>query len=267
MKPISKTAFYCTGARALDARRKRPLCGDVYAERFMDEEAWRIFQPFRRFRGPNASNATRHRILDDLLRARLSRNPELRVVLVGAGFDSRAFRLEGGRWLELDEPQVFAFKEPRLPAASAPNPLLRVPIDFATERLADKLAPFAEAGPVAVVVEGVLMYLPEEEIHRLVATLRAAFPRLEILCDVMTNEFFEKYSRPIHEKIRALGASFRLPEHPLEEIFADEGLRQTERHSVLVRVAELGGVPFPFRPLVRWLRAFREGYSIRVFAP
>src|SRR6476659_5669333 len=103
MKPVSRTAFYCTGVRALDARRPQPACGDQYAGRFMDEDAWRAFEPFRHFTGPNASNATRHRIIDDLLRERLSADRERRIILIGAGFDSRAFRLSGGRWLEVDE--------------------------------------------------------------------------------------------------------------------------------------------------------------------
>lgn len=265
MKPISKTAFYCTGVRALDARSPRPICGDVYAERFMDEEAWRIFEPFRGFRAPNASNAARHRILDDLLRARLAADPERRIAIVGAGFDSRAFRLAGGRWVEADEPQVFAWKEPRLPAADCPNRLARVAVDFAAERLEERLAPYADERPATVVVEGVLMYLAEEEIRALLRALRSLYPRLEVACDVMTNEFFEKFARPIHAKIRGLGASFRLPATPIAEIFRQEGLPETSCASVVGRAKELGAVDLPTRILFRLSRTFREGYSIRTF--
>ncbi len=81
MNPVSRTAYYCTGVRALDARSRAPFCGDRYAERFMDDEAWRLFAPFRRFHAPNGSNVVRHRMIDDLLRARLAAHPHLRVVL------------------------------------------------------------------------------------------------------------------------------------------------------------------------------------------
>jgi O-methyltransferase involved in polyketide biosynthesis len=74
-------------------------------------------------------------------------------------------------------------------------------VDFAGERLADRLAPFSDAGPVAIVVEGVLMYLGEARIRQLLQALRTTFPRGEIVCDVMTQEFFNRYSRGIHEKI------------------------------------------------------------------
>ncbi|MEO8677816.1 MAG: class I SAM-dependent methyltransferase [Vicinamibacterales bacterium] len=267
MKPVSKTAFYCTGVRALDARKPQPACGDQYAERFMDDEAWRVFEPFRGFVGPNISNAARARIIDDLLRERLAANPGLLVVLIGAGFDSRAFRLTGGRWLEVDEPQVFAWKEPRLPAGDSPNPLTRLAVDFASERLADRLQPFANPGAVVVVIEGVLMYLGEPRIHELLQTVRATFPRAEILCDVMTVAFFNRFSREIHEKIRDLGASFTLPERPLEAVFADEGYTQTLQTSIPRHSTALRQMPFMMRVAARLIPEFGTGYTVRVFTP
>jgi methyltransferase (TIGR00027 family) len=267
MKPVSNTAFYCTGVRAVDARRAQPICGDQYAERFMDDRAWAIFEPFRQFIGPLISNASRARIIDDLLRERLAANPNTLVVLIGAGFDSRAFRLTGGRWLEVDEPQVFAWKEPRLPAAESPNALTRLSVDFSTEKLVNRLQPFAEPGPVVVVVEGVLMYLDEPRIRELLQAIRATFPRGEVLCDVMTLAFFNRFSRPIHEKIQDLGASFALTERPLEQLFAEEHFRQTQQISIGRHAPALKLMPFPMRVTVRLMPVFATGYTVRVFAP
>jgi methyltransferase (TIGR00027 family) len=233
----------------------------------MDEEAWRTFEPFRAFIGPNLSNATRHRIIDDLLRTRLGADPNLRVIVVGAGFDSRAFRLTGGRWLEVDEPQVFDWKEPRLPAATCPNELTRLSVDFAAERLADRLRPFADPEPVAIVVEGVLFYLGEPRIRELLRTLRATFPRGEVLCDMMTVDFFNKFSRTIHERIRGLGTSFVLPERPLEMTFADEGYVETDRISTIRRAAQLGSLPWYIRLTMYVSSTLRDGYAIRAFLP
>jgi methyltransferase (TIGR00027 family) len=267
MKPVSRTAFYCTGVRALDARKPKPACSDQFAERFMDDEAWRWFEPFRQFTGPNISNATRHRIIDDLLRERLAADPERQVVIIGAGFDSRAFRLRGGRWIEVDEPQVFAWKEPRLPAADCPNPLTRVPVDFETERLADRLRPHADPGRVTIIVEGVLFYLDEPRIRELLRTLRATFPHGEILCDVMTPEFFAKYGRAIFDKIRQMGASYIPPDRPFDQIFTDEDYVETTRVPTMPRALALGKVPWHWRLMVPLLSVLRDGYSIRAFKP
>lgn len=267
MKPVSKTAFYCTGVRALDARKPKPICGDTYAERFMDDEAWKWFEPFRRFGGPNLSNATRHRIIDDLLRERLAANRDLQVAIVGAGFDSRAFRLSGGRWVEIDEPQVVAWKEPRLPAAESPNPLTRISVDFEVEQLVDRLRPFANAAPTVIVVEGVLFYLGEAKIRELLRTIKSTFPRGEIFCDVMTFEFFSKYGHKIFKKIRQTGASYSVPDRPMEDIFADEGYVETARTPTMARAVALDQVPWQWKVLVRLMPVLRDGYSIRAFRP
>lgn len=267
MKPVSKTAFYCTGVRALDARKSNPICGDQYAERFMDEDAWRWFDQFRHFSGPNLSNATRHRIIDDLLRDRLAANRDLQVVIIGAGFDSRAFRLSGGRWVEIDEPQVFAWKEPRLPAADSPNPLTRVPVDFETEKLADRLRPFANSAPTVIVIEGVLFYLGEDRIRELARTVRSTFPHGEILCDVMTLEFFSKFGYKIFNKIQQTGASYSVPARPMEDIFGDEGYGEAVRIPTMGRAIQMTQVPWQWKMLVRVMPVLRDGYSIRVFTP
>ena len=111
LKPVSKTAYYCCGVRTLDAAAERPLCGDRLAERFMTADAWETFDLFRDLPEPNVSNVVRHRMIDDLLTDALGQRADATIILIGAGFDSRAFRLPGGRWIELDEPALIALKE------------------------------------------------------------------------------------------------------------------------------------------------------------
>jgi hypothetical protein len=89
MKPVSNSAFYCCGIRMRDAESRQPICGDSYARQFMDARGLAIFQEFATQSAPNASNVARHRYIDDFLRARIGREPDLQVVLLGCGFDSR----------------------------------------------------------------------------------------------------------------------------------------------------------------------------------
>jgi O-methyltransferase involved in polyketide biosynthesis len=97
MSTVANTAFYCWGVRMLDAEREFSLCGDHYAKRFMDERGLRIFEPFKSEKMPNISNATRCRIIDDLLRAELERDGNIQIITIGAGFDTRPYRLKGGQ--------------------------------------------------------------------------------------------------------------------------------------------------------------------------
>ena len=266
MKPISQTAFYCCGVRMQDAASDKPICGDVYAKVFMNEDGLRILDKFKDEVNPNASNIARARIVDDLLREELARTPNLRVVIIGCGFDSRAYRLKGGTWIELDEPQVIAYKNERLPASEAQNQLTRIPIDFSNESLEEKLAPFAGGAPTVVVIEGVFMYLEEATIRGLLHTLHLLFPGHKLICDLMKRAFFEKYGRTIHEKLTGMGASFKFTADNPEELFVRNGYRRVTCLSVVEKSAEYQLRKIP-RILARTLlRTLTSGYAIYVFA-
>ena len=86
--------------RAADAASDTRICGDTLAERFMNDEARRVWEEFKSFTLPNASNAARHVMIDEHLRRALAADPSAIVVIIGCGFDTRAFRLSGGRWSE-----------------------------------------------------------------------------------------------------------------------------------------------------------------------
>jgi methyltransferase (TIGR00027 family) len=266
MKPISKTAFYCCGVRMRDAERDKPVCGDVYAKAFMNDDGLKILETFKDETDPNSSNVARHRIIDDLLRQKLAAHPDLRVVIVGAGFDTRAYRLKGGTWVELDEPQVIAYKNERLTVSDSPNELQRIAIDFSTESLENKLAPFAgRGGPVVVVVEGVFMYLEQQAIEQLLQTLHRLFPQHKLICDLMTRRFFEKYGRTIHEKLTGMGATFKFTADNPEDVFVKNGYERVGQISIVEKSTEFEGRRVPkilFRTL---LRTLASGYAIYVF--
>lgn len=266
-EPVSKTAYYCCGVRALDAAAPHPVCGDRYAERFMTPEAWALFEPFRGLRGPNASNIARHRLIDDLLRARLARQPETPVVIIGAGFDARAFRLPGGRWVELDEPALITLKEAQLPAREAPNPLTRVAIRFERDPLEATLAPYRDLTDPVIVLEGVLPYLSAAELRGLLQAIRNTFSRPTLVCDLTTPAFARRYGSKIGKRLHELGAPYgRLEVDPLELIQA-AGFRLTTRQSTVGHAAALGLLRLPRWLLATVLRSLRDGYTVASFEP
>lgn len=265
MDPIAQTAWYCCGARAQDARSPRPVCGDTLAERFMDTEAQALFARFPGLKEANVSNAMRHRLIDDALRERLRQRPDQRVLLLGAGFDTRAFRLTGGRWLELDQPALIAHKEQKLPAAQAPNPLQRLPIDFATESLADKLAPWAGERDVVVVMEGVSMYLPPPQWQQTARALRQTLPGHLLMCDLVDAVFMRRYGRKLRRAIQSIGGDFAPSLDDPAAMVAALGYRQQAAWSVVGSAAEAGVVPMPRWLLNTLLRSLRDGYRVVTF--
>lgn len=267
MQPVSRTAFYCCAVRALDAASPRPICGDDLARVFMNDEAWAAFEPFRGLDGPNASNVARHRMLDDLLRARFASRPERAVVLIGAGFDTRAFRLPGGHWVELDAPALLAYKESLLPASDAPNPLTRVPIEFDRGPLSAALEPYQDFVEPIVVVEGVLSYLTVAEATELLAAVRRTFREPTLICDLTTQDFIRRYGDKIGAKLRELGAPYgRLQAEP-QALIEAAGFRLVARESIVGRAAAEGLLRIPRWVLATLLRPLRDGYAIATFEP
>ncbi len=259
---ISRTAYYTLAVRAWDAARPRPACGDHYAAMLMNAEARDVWEQFKALDRPNASNATRHGIIDDALRAELGENPAARVVVIGAGFDTRAFRLRGGRWFEVDEPDLLEEKERRLPAARAQNPLTRVPVRFEREPLAERLSPFVGPEPTIVVVEGVLMYVTQAQRNELLRTLKACYPRHTLYCDLMRESFADSYGREIRAKLSALGAAFKDMTEKPERLFFDHGYRPLACRSIPLEAAERGAIDVPAFA-IRWLLAkLRRGYCV-----
>ncbi len=121
----------------------------------------------------------RHRLIDDALLAALARTdaPIEQVVVLGAGYDARAWRfadeLAGRPVFEVDFPATQARKERILRGRDLPPAdVRRVPIDFQVDRLDDVLlrADFVPGRPTFFIWEGVSMYLRREAI---VATLEA----------------------------------------------------------------------------------------------
>jgi methyltransferase (TIGR00027 family) len=264
MKPISNTAFYCCGIRMLDAQSLRPVCGDQYAKRFMDARGLAIFREFGGESGPNISNVARHRYIDDFLRAELVREPRLQVILIGCGFDSRAFRLTGGTWLELDEPQLIAHKNATLPAAEAPNPLQRIPVDFATDSLEEKLRPLKDFTPTIFVIEGVTMYLPVDSLLGTLEVLKRLFPGHRIIADQMTSRFVNSYGRNIKRIIASLGAHMIPPEDPALP-FRQAGYRELSSEPIVglaLRYRSHNALSFILRLV---LPGLYSGYTMRVY--
>lgn len=263
MKPISETAFCCCGIRMQDAQSSMPICDDELAEVFMDERGLEIFAGFKAQRRASENIVVRHRVIDDALLDILQRNPATTIVSLGTGFETRPYRLSGGQWIEVDEPQVIAYKNERLPISHCVNPLQRLGVDFETESLREKLLPYASNNNIVIVVEGVFLYLNDDQVRTLLNDLRSLFPNHVLIGDLLTRAFVERYSRRFDKRINALGAYYQMSDNPLV-VFQQSQYQIFGKTSINVRNAELRG----YR-LQRWLfryffKTVVEGYNVYV---
>ncbi|MES9970283.1 MAG: class I SAM-dependent methyltransferase [Candidatus Thiodiazotropha sp.] len=223
-----------------DAGKSRSICNDVYAGRFMDEKGKQIFEPFKSEKMPNLTYIVRCRLIDDYLTAELAKNSQLKIITIGAGFDSRPYRSKGGRWIEVDEPQIINYKNEKLPVEECANSLSRITISFANESLAEKLRKESSDDYTVFIIEGVFMYLEPQAIRSVISAIQGLFPRHVLYCDLMTNSFFTKFAQSVHSKLSASGGTFtQRPDNP-EEIFLKHDYREIERIPMFRRAGELG---------------------------
>lgn len=190
LTPMARAALATLEASSWVGRRVEQLVGD-------GSKRWAAFTdlPWRASLSPALTTyvLVRHRYMDDALRAALDRGVE-QVLVLGAGYDSRAFRfaeaLDGRPIYELDFPstserkgQVLSEHADELPQVD----LRRVAIDFQSERLVDALARsgFEVGRSTFVVWEGVAMYLPRATVQDTLSQLRSVVgPGSELVWDL-----------------------------------------------------------------------------------
>lgn len=257
-------AFYCCGARMQDAQTPRPICGDSYAQLFMNDYGRRIYDKFRQESLSRVSMTVRHRIIDEVLRRMLEATPDLCLVTIGAGFDSRPYRLSGGTWFELDEPQLIAYKNERLPASKCANSLHRIPIDFVTDALEDKLARVPRGSPVVFILEGIFIYLDENETQALLDTLNRLFPEHLLVCDLVNREMVDKYGQQLRSITTEMNARFNAIDKP-ERLFSGNGYQVRERISLVEVSVDLGLYNFPKYFLKYFLKNEVDGNLVYVW--
>jgi methyltransferase (TIGR00027 family) len=186
----SKTAQFMALFRALETVRpaRRRLFCDPFAAGFLDPPLRRLVRwsasPLasslvcafidRFWPGARTSGVARTRLIDGWI-AEAAAGGARQVMLLGAGFDSRAWRLpalEGLRVFEVDHPATAAEKRARMAGSGAdPSRVTAVALDLDRESLPDRLAAagFDPATVTIVVWEGVTNYLNDAAVGAVLA--------------------------------------------------------------------------------------------------
>ncbi|WP_408635677.1 class I SAM-dependent methyltransferase [Phytohabitans suffuscus] len=129
-------------------------------------------------------------LVDTMLVAALSRWPGAAVVNLGAGFCTRPYRLDlpGCReMVEADDPAVVDLKSRILHDRRPTCPVRRIPLDVRDGTALDAvLAATGRTGPVIVVTEGLLVYLPPPALTALAGTLAAQRTTVHWLADIVS---------------------------------------------------------------------------------
>jgi O-methyltransferase involved in polyketide biosynthesis len=174
--PMENTLFLTLCGRALDSRSPRPVLGD----RMADEIVRKLDYDCARFRlsaSPIINIAHRAKKLDEVTQAFLNRHPDAVALDLGAGLDTRMFRVTVPPtvgWYDIDFAEVITARQRLIPEREIargvgtdltdPAWLEAVPADR----------------PAVIVADGLLAFLPPDDMIALVNRLIDHFPYGEI---------------------------------------------------------------------------------------
>ncbi len=169
MDVVSMTACWMAAIRARETARPDPLFRDQLAEPLAGPEGFELMARMDVDLPDNPTIPIRTRFFDDALLRALADGQVRQVVLLAAGMDARAFRLDLPVVYEVDRPALLELKDARLAAASAEPRCRRVTVGAdLTDQWAELVvqAGFDAAEPSAFLAEGLLGYLEDPDVHR-----------------------------------------------------------------------------------------------------
>jgi O-methyltransferase involved in polyketide biosynthesis len=183
------------------AQPDNPLFFDPKAQDILN----RVDYDFDRLRVPYKTVVLvcqRAKKMDAVTRDFLDEHPGSLVLQLGCGLDSRFTRLDDGRvdWYDLDMPPVVELRRQFFTESERCHMIASSVTDLAW---VDR---FASGGrPVLVVAEGLLMYLDEADVRRLVLRLHEAFPGCRLIADVFSRRTAR--SAASHPALKSTGAT------------------------------------------------------------
>lgn len=158
------------------------ICYDPYAVHFVDPETLEFARKNpektkamrehleRLFPGLSSSIRARVRYFDDFVKTAVDEGLE-QLVILGAGYDTRAYRIEGLNKIkvfEVDHPGTQGVKIEKVKKifGRLPEHVVYVPVDFESEDMGQKLLEngYSESQKTLFVMEGLVMYIPPEAV-------------------------------------------------------------------------------------------------------
>lgn len=141
-------------------------------------------------------------LLDRMVGAFLEENPDAAVVNIACGLDTRVYRLDNGqvRWYNLDLPEVIEIRRRFLKEQGRISMIARSAMD---ESWAAEIED--PTGKVLVVLEGLVMYLTETDVKKILSIICGRFEHAEIIMETM-NPFIMRYMK--EKSIEASKARF-----------------------------------------------------------
>jgi methyltransferase (TIGR00027 family) len=261
IRHVADTAFLIAHFRAVESARPDALFHDPLAARLAGEKGRAIAENFHTRAMTGWMTAIRTVIIDDFVRGVVAGGVET-VLCLGAGLDTRPYRLDlpsDLAWIEVDYPEMIAFKEERLEGEAPRCRLERIGADLADPAARRDLLARIDARPgrVLVLTEGVVPYLDNDQVGALAEELRGLSGVDSWIVDYVSKEG-QSYRERSGVQRQMRNAPFRFQPEDWFAFFAARGWRPREMRYLPeegIRLGRPAPLPWRYRLIMRLLRA------------
>jgi methyltransferase (TIGR00027 family) len=252
MEGVAKTALWVAAWRAGESERDDALFRDPYARLLAGDEGFETLRASEASRGSVSTIEIRTHFYDGRLLAAVRERGLRQVVIVAAGMDARAWRLDwpdGVRLFEIDQAHVLEYKSAKLATTGAALRCERhaIAADLREDwPAALRAAGFDPARPTLWLVEGLLAYLDESAAANLFTRIDSVSATGSVaLFDVIGRVLLESpWMTAAREFVATLGAPWRFSTDEPETLLGAPGW-DTTAHDLGEIGTKLGRWPFP----------------------
>jgi len=251
IRDVSDTARWMAVYRARESERADAAFRDPFARRLAGDRGERIAAAMA-FGEENAWSFVTRTYLFDRFVARLVQSGVDVVLNLAAGLDARPYRMQlpaALRWIEVDLTEILDYKEAILADAKPSCALERVRLDLsngdARRGLFTRIG--REATNVAVLSEGLLIYLMPQDVGELAMDLARPFSFHHWLVDIASPGLLATLTEHMGQAVQRAGAPFLFAPAEGPEFFTRFGWKPAEVRSILKTAAKLGRLPIALR--------------------
>jgi len=251
VRNISDTAMWVAVYRGRETDRPDAVFRDPFARRLAGERGEQIAKVMPVGEEVAWSWMARTYLFDSFISEQVQQGADL-VVNLAAGLDARPYRMKlpaSLRWIEVDLPDILAYKAEILRDEKPVCSLERVPLDL-SDRTArgSVLAKLTEGAKRALVVsEGLIVYLTAEEVGALARDLAAvpAFHRWVV--DVVSPGLIRIAQKAVNPQLGGSGAVIQFGPKEGPPFFEPYGWKPIDVRSLLKTAGRLKRLPFRMR--------------------
>lgn len=255
VRNVSDTARWAAYFRAEETKRPDALFRDRFADRLCGQHGVDIANTLPEGNKHAWAWVTRTYLFDQFIDQELRQGVDL-VLNLAAGLDARPYRMQlpaSLEWIEVDLPEILAYKEQILANEEPTCALERVRLNLADGDARRTL--FAElnrrARKILVLTEGLLIYLSEEEVARLARDLASGASFQRWIMDLGSPGLLKMMQKTTGKHLGKVGAPFKFAPAEGPAFFAPHGWEPMEVKAILPTAAKFKRPPFFLRLLAR----------------